>query len=68
MYNYNKLIGKIIEICGTRREFAKKMGISIQALAKKLQGENEFKKNEILKACEILKLNIQDIPEYFFTN
>lgn len=66
MYDYRKLLGRIIEICGTRYNFAKEMGISERSISLKLNGIREFKQNEIEHACSILKIPKEEIPEYFF--
>lgn len=65
-YNYNKLIGRIVEILGTRRNFAKQMEWSERTTYLKLTGKKGWKQNEIAKAVEILKLSFEDIPVYFF--
>lgn len=66
-YDYAKLNGKIVEICGTRKAFGEKMGFSEATTSKKLKGEIPFRQHEISKSIEILGLSTDDIPEYFFT-
>lgn len=66
-YNYQKLRGRIKEICGTQQEFANKIDCSERTLSHKLNSKKEWKQNEILRAIEILELTICDIPLYFFT-
>ncbi len=66
MYDFSKLIGLIIEKCNTKRNFAKKMGISETSIYMKLQSKLEFKPTEIDKACSILGIDKINIPEYFF--
>lgn len=66
-YEYRKLIGRIIEICGTRAEFAKRMGLSEKTISLKLNGKIDWKQSEILKAAEILGIDDSEIQEYFFT-
>lgn len=66
-FNYNKLRGKIKEMCGTQENFAKSLGLSRTSLSHRLNNLLDFSNNEILKACDILKIEIQDIPAYFFT-
>lgn len=65
-FNYNKLIGKIIEVFGTRGAFASAMGISDTALRQKLQSERNFRQDEIYKACNLLDIDVRDISLYFF--
>lgn len=65
-FNYNKLKGRIVEICGTQMEFAKRMGLSERSISLKLQGKISWKQNEIMKALEVLNLKASDVQEYFF--
>ena len=67
VYNYNKLLGRIIERCGTQYNFAKKMKLSERTISLKLSGKIEFKQSEIDKACEILQISKKEIAEYFFS-
>lgn len=66
MYNYAKLKGRIIEICGTQACFAKEMGVSERTMTLKLQQKIFFRQNEIEKAITILRLSTEDIQNYFF--
>ncbi len=66
-FDYNKLRGKIIEVCGSQLEFAKKMKMSERTLSLKMNGKVFWKQCEICKAIDILKLSNYDITEYFFT-
>ncbi len=66
-YNYSKLNGKIIEICGSQGEFARLMEVSERTISLKLNNKVMFKQNEITKACQILKINQDEILDYFFT-
>lgn len=66
-FSYDKLKGKIKEVCGTNGNFAELMGISTATLSAKLNHKSEFTQPEIFKAVEILRLNSSDIPLYFFT-
>lgn len=67
-FNYQKLRGRIKEICGTQQEFASKIDCSERTLSHKLSGKIEWKQSEIVKSIEILGLTLCDIPVYFFTN
>lgn len=64
---YNKLRGRIKEICGSDCKFAEQMGLSKSAISAKLNNKSEFSQPEILKAVEILDLEHTEIPIYFFT-
>lgn len=66
-YEYNKLNGKIIEVCSTQAIFAEKMGLSERTISLKLNNKISWKQPEIQKAIEILGLVDNDIQEYFFT-
>lgn len=66
-FNYNKLRGRIKEICGTEGAFAESLGVAKVTLSGKLNGKVEFTPSEIHKSMIILKFNESDIPGYFFT-
>lgn len=66
-YNYNKLAGRIVEICGTRAEFAKKMGLSERMTSLKLNNKSSWTQRNIQKAIAILDIDPKDIGVYFFT-
>lgn len=65
-YDYRKLLGKITEVMGTQAKFAEALGLSEHTVSKKLNGLVEFRQREIAKACEILSIEPEDIPQYFF--
>ena len=48
-YKYRKLIGRIVEVYGTRKEFAKVIGISENSLSLKLNGKTGFSQEDINK-------------------
>ena len=66
-YNYSKLNGRIVEICGTQAVFAEKMGLSERTVSLKLNNKVPWKQPEITKACEILEISEDEIQSYFFT-
>lgn len=67
-FDYSKLIGRIIEKFGTRKEFAKAVGRSENAISKKLSGKMNITKADILKwsSPEFLDISPADMPDYFF--
>ncbi len=65
-YNYSKLNGKIVEVCGNRGEFAKRMGLSENSISCKLNNKVCFKQSEIEKAITILGIPETEIQFYFF--
>ena len=66
-FQYNKLRGRIKEICLTNEEFAKRMGLSLAAISNKLNNKSQWTQPEIFKAVAVLMINSSDIPAYFFT-
>ncbi len=65
-YDYSILNGKIVEVCKTRSEFAKRMNISERTLSLKLGGKVSWKQPEMVRACKVLNIPHKDIPSYFF--
>lgn len=61
----SKLKGKIVEVFGTRRKFAKAMGISEQRMNLRINGDMDWKTPEIVKACNLLGIELKDAWEYF---
>lgn len=66
-YDYRKLRGRIKEKCGTQDIFAEKIGIGRVTLSQRLNNQSEFSQDEIYKSCDVLEINKEDIPIYFFT-
>ena len=66
-WNYNKLRGKIREVCGTQDVFAEKLGMGRVSLSQRLNNILEFSQQEIYKACEILGSPMCEITIYLFT-
>ena len=66
-WNYNKLRGKIKEVCLTQDMFAEKLGIGRVSLSQRLNNQLEFSQDEIYKACDILGISPNEISTYFFT-
>ncbi len=65
-YNYTKLNGRVVEICGSQAKFADEMGLSERSVSLKLNGKIGWKQSEMYKASTILKFPVADIPDYFF--
>lgn len=65
-YDYSLLDGKIVEVFGTRGEFAKAMKFSERTLSLKMNGKVPWKQTEITKACKLLKIADKKINLYFF--
>lgn len=64
---YNKLRGRIVEICGSQSEFAKRVGQSEQIISAKLAGNSSFTQDNIISWCKVLDIDPNDIGNYFFT-
>ena len=66
-WNYDKLRGKIKEVCMTQDAFAKELKIGRVSLSQRLNNQLEFTQDEIYKACSILRIPSEEISSYFFT-
>lgn len=66
-YDYSKLKGRITEKFGTQSEFLKAITMSEPTLIKKLNGKSKFCQSEMEMFCEVLNINTDEIPIYFFT-
>ena len=68
-FEYSKLIGRIVEKYGTRRNFAAAIGMTDAALSARLNNVTPFKVEEIKRICapDILDIADNAISEYFFT-
>lgn len=65
-FDYSKLKGRIVEICGTRKEFAKRMGMTDRTLSLKLNNKIAFTQKNIINALDILSIDLSEIDDYFF--
>lgn len=66
-FAYNKLRGRIIEICGTQAEFSRRVGQSEQSITAKLSGKSSFTQDNIITWSQVLDIDQNDIGSYFFT-
>jgi len=66
-YEYRKLIGRIVEKYGTRKEFAKVLGISENTMSLKLNGKTGFSREDMVRWGELLDIDVNDFGAYFFT-
>lgn len=64
--NYGFLKAKIVESCGNQKNFAEKLGISVQSLSEKLNNKKPFKHEEIEKSRVILSLDGVELERCFF--
>ncbi len=66
VFNYQKLKGRIKEICGSQDIFASHINMKPSTLSLKLNNKSEWKQREIIEACKVLKLQGKEISKYFF--
>ena len=59
--------GRIVEICGTNKEFARLMEKSERTISLKLNNRRPWNQNDVTKASHILKIPEDEIQPYFFT-
>lgn len=65
-YDYSLLRGRIVEKFGNNYTFAYMMGMSERSLSVKLNNKRKWNQQEMEKACELLDLDLSEIPAYFF--
>lgn len=66
VFNYDKLRGRIKEIFKTQSSFAVAMLMEESTLSNKLNNKVEFSSKEIIRACLLLSINLNEINPYFF--
>ena len=66
--DFSKLSGKIIEKYGTQYNFSIALGLSERSLSLKLNNKVGWRDEEMERAIELLDLDLNDIPAYFFAN
>ena len=65
-FDHSKLLGRMREIGVTQEEAAQRIGIKPNTFSFKLNNGSKFKTDEILSLCEVLQIDTQYIPLYFF--
>lgn len=65
--DYSKLIGRIIEKFGSRGAFAEAIGMTMDALSRRLNKGASFRPDEYIKACDLLDIQPKEMHLYFFT-
>ena len=68
VFRYNKLRGRIVEVCGSQAKFAEKIGQSEQNVTAKLAGRSSFTQDNIITWCRALDIDQSDIGSYFFAH
>lgn len=66
--DFSKLSGKIVEKYGTQYNFSIALGLSERSLSLKLNNKVCWRDEEMERAIELLDLDLNDIPAYFFTS
>ena len=66
--DFSKWSGKIVEKYGTQYNFAIALGLSERSLSLKLNNKVGWRDEEMERAIDLLDLDLNDIPAYFFTN
>lgn len=65
---YPKLLGRIVEVCGTQAAFAVAIDKSKTTVCAKINGKIPWNSDEIISSCNVLGLGTKDIGDYFFAN
>lgn len=66
VFKKNELQAEIVRNGLTKETFCKEMGINPVTFYRKMKGETDFYRKEIVKTSEILHLNKEDICRIFF--
>jgi transcriptional regulator with XRE-family HTH domain len=66
VYDYSKLTGRIIEKCGTRKAFAKAIGLTPETISMRLSGKRDFSRDEIFRIAQVLEIPYNELEPYFF--
>ena len=66
IFNYAKLLKRIIEVFGCIENFAIQMEMSKRKMESRLYNVSEFSSSEIEHAVELLKIHPLDISTHFF--
>lgn len=67
-HDYTRLVGRIYLVFGSKSKFADKMRMSRPTLDNKLSGKSDWTQSEIRKASELLSIEKEDIPSFFFAD
>ena len=67
MYDYSKLLSRILMVYGGIEKLPSVLDISPYSVANKLNNKCQFKQNEIMKLIKELGINDADVKSYFFT-
>ncbi len=63
---YKKLRGRIVEVYGSQRAFANKLGKSQQTITAKLADRSQFSKKDIGEWSEALNIPESEVYDFYF--
>ncbi len=66
IFNHERLEQRINEMYSELGSFGKLMGMTKQKINSRLKSATKFTQSEIEKAVDLLKINPEEIPAYFF--
>ena len=66
IFNYSKLKGRITELFGDQRSFAKAIGMGIPTLSNKLNNKSGITQEEVLRMSKALQIDHSDLYFFFF--
>lgn len=66
-YSYCKLRGRIVEKYHTQANFARAIGISKNALSRKMSGKVRLSQEDMVQWSELLDISKESFGEFFFT-
>ena len=66
-FDYSELEGRIITKFGSRQKFAEAFGTSKGNMSMLLNGKTKWTSDKIYKAQQLLEIEPESVPAYFFT-
>lgn len=66
--SYPRIRGRIIELYGSQENFSNVIGKSKTSVSQKLNGSSGFSYNDIVLWAKVLKISVDDIGIYFFSD
>ena len=67
MFDYRKLKGRIVEICGTQAAFADKIDRSGVYVSQVLNNKSVLDVNDVITWADALEIAPEQYADYFFT-
>lgn len=68
MINRNKLLAKIVEAGMTQKTVAKSLGISLNTLNSKINGNGYFNTKQVVDLCKLLNIDDDNTKTSIFLN